>query len=103
MNGRSLPDTNILVYAFDTREPKKRTIAKQQLTQLFTIEDTILSLQVINEFCNVAQKKLTPPMSPADIRTFIQLIPEHKIASLTRAITVKALRLQQTHQFSFLG
>ncbi len=101
MNGRSLLDTNILVYAFDTQEPKKRTIAKHHLTQLFTTGDTILSLQVINEFCNVAQKKLKPPMSSADIRTFIQLIPERKIASLTRTITVKALQLQQAHQLSF--
>ena len=101
MSGRSLLDTNILVYAFDTQDPRKQTIARQHLTKIFASNHTILSLQVINEFCNVAQKKLKPPMSSADIQTFIQLIPDHIIAPLTRSITVKALQLQKAHTLSF--
>ena len=53
-------DTNIVVYAFDKHETHKQHIAKQYLNRLFTDENCVLSLQVINEFCNIAQKKLEP-------------------------------------------
>lgn len=94
-------DTNVLVYAFDNRDRAKQAIAKQYLDNLFNTENYFLSLQVVNEFCNIAQKKLAPVMPEKELQTFIALIPENRILPLTRQITMEALRIQHAHQFSF--
>ena len=102
MSAKYLLDTNILVYAFDTQTPQKQAIARQYLKHVFSPQKQyILSLQVVNEFCNVAQKKLKPAMSPEDLQTFIDLIPEGNIAPLSKRATLKALHIQKAHILSF--
>lgn len=101
MNGKYFLDTNLLVYAFDQQAPQKQAIARRYLNALFTQDNYILSLQVINEFVSVAQKKLEPPMVPGDLNTLIQLIPENRILPLTRRTVIDALRIQQQYQLSW--
>jgi predicted nucleic acid-binding protein len=66
MNAKYFLDTNLLVYAFDQKESQKQAIARRYLNALFTQESHVLSLQVLNEFVSVAQRKLEPPMTPED-------------------------------------
>ena len=94
-------DTNIMAYAFDERDGRKLSIAKEHLDYLFTNDNYFISLQVINEFCNIAQKKLAPPMPPNQLSEFIRLIPESRFVPLTRELTVIALEIQQTAILSF--
>ena len=102
MNDKYLLDTNILVYAFDKQEPQKRAIAKEYLNHLFVPgERYMLSFQVVNEFCNVAQKKLDPPISFTNLQAFIQLIPDDRIVPLEKQTTLEALHIQHTHKLSF--
>ncbi len=53
-------DTNILIYAFDERDPVKQTIAKQVLRRMADIAAP-LALQVIGEFQNAMVKRLKMP------------------------------------------
>ncbi len=54
MSVKSLFDTNILVCASNSQTPQKQTIARQYLKHLFSPRKLyMLSLQVINEFCEV--------------------------------------------------
>lgn len=93
MNDKYFVDTNIVAYAFDKNEPLKRNIAKQYLNHLFTSEDYLISIQVINEFCNIAQKKLRPALSMDNLKAFISLFPAHLILPISRPITLDALRI----------
>lgn len=47
-------DTNIVVYCFDTLEPRKQTRAKDLLAHGLNSKLGIVSYQVVQEFCNVA-------------------------------------------------
>ncbi|GAK61619.1 PilT domain-containing protein [Candidatus Vecturithrix granuli] len=94
-------DTNVLVYAFDQNEPEKRDAAKQYLQRLFTDEEYVLSVQVLNEFCNVAQKKLDPPMPQEKLQAFIRLIPDERLVPLTKEITEHAIAIQHANRLSF--
>mgnify|MGYP005860231885 CR=1 FL=1 len=55
MNGKfQFLDTNILVYAYSEDEPQTREVARQ----LMSSEEAIISSQVLQEFANIAHKKL---------------------------------------------
>ena len=54
---RSFVDTNIFVYAYDEREPQKKSIAQELLLRLSDESGGMISSQVIQEFCNVMVKQ----------------------------------------------
>jgi len=93
-------DTNIIVYAFDNQDVRKRDIARKYMAYLSEDEEYVLSSQVLNEFCNVAFKKLKPPMSIKDVTVFIYSIPESRILPLTKNTVLKALELKGNYKFS---
>ena len=55
--------TNILVYAYDVREPIKQARAQEVLKQGIENETAILSVQVIGEFFTVVTKRILKPLS----------------------------------------
>ena len=56
---RAFIDTNIFIYLYSASEQAKR----EQCEQLVDEYDRFVSTQVLNEFCNVAIKKLAMPAS----------------------------------------
>src|ERR1700738_1202207 len=56
-------DTNVLVYVFDQRAPRKRAVAQQLLAECITRGDAFLSVQVLQEFFVAATRKLTAPLT----------------------------------------
>jgi predicted nucleic acid-binding protein len=50
-------DSNILIYAFDTAEPRKRARSRALIESL-PAEDIVLSAQVVNEFYFTVTRKL---------------------------------------------
>ena len=65
--GRCFIDTNVLVYAHANDEPLKQARALALLGQLHGLGRAVLSTQVLQEFCNVALKKLG--MKPLQVQT----------------------------------
>jgi predicted nucleic acid-binding protein len=78
MSDRILLDTNILVYSFDNKHSIKQKIAKKMIESLFENDNYFLSIQVLNEFSNVALRKLNPPLEIEEIRELIAAFPEKK-------------------------
>lgn len=66
-----LIDTNVLVYAYDTSEGTKHTIANQLLKQLWQDGGGVVCVQNLMEFFVVVTKKVTSPISVADAKTII--------------------------------
>jgi predicted nucleic acid-binding protein len=50
-------DTNLWVYAYDTRDTYKQQQAQDFIAEVLAHEDCFVSLQVVNEFCNVMLKQ----------------------------------------------
>ena len=99
MPTRSFIDTNILVYAEASDEPAKQRVALDLLKQLFETTSGVLSTQVLQEYCNVAIKKLKLP--PAHIRAQLDLYEQFEVVQVTPAIIRAGHDLHQTRNVSF--
>ena len=60
MSAADFLDSNVLVYAFDTRDPRRNTIASTLLAQAQREGSAVISHQVVQETLNVLTRKLVP-------------------------------------------
>lgn len=58
MSDRAFLDSNILVYSIDERDKRKQDIARELIIGLINKNSCHISTQVLQEFYNVATKKL---------------------------------------------
>lgn len=58
MADRVFVDTNVFVYAYDTREPAKRAIALRLLEKVTQPGNAVISTQVVQEFASVVIAKI---------------------------------------------
>ena len=95
-------DTNIVVYCFDTLEPRKQTRAKDLLAHALNSQLGIVSYQVVQEFCNVACKAKRLQLPQERILAYVNLVlqPMNQVGS-SPALIESALRLRSEHSFSF--
>ena len=95
-------DTNIVVYCFDTLEPRKQTRAKDLLAHALNSKLGIVSYQVVQEFCNVACKARRLQLPHERILAYVNLVlqPMNQVGS-SPALIESALRLRSEHSFSF--
>jgi predicted nucleic acid-binding protein len=99
MATRSFIDTNVLVYAEASDEPKKQRAALALLRRLYEDNDGVLSTQVLQEYCNVAIKKLNLPVPY--IRSQLDLYEQFEVVQVTPSIIRAGLDLHQTRSLSF--
>ena len=99
LGSRSFIDTNVLIYAEASDEPAKRQAALALLKQLYESASGVLSTQVLQEYCNVALKKLKLPA--AHIRAQLDLYEQFEIVQITPALIRAGLDLHQTRSVSF--
>ncbi len=95
-------DTNIVVYCFDTLEPRKQTRAKDLLAYALNSQLGVVSYQVIQEFCNVACKAKRLQLPQERILAYVNLVlqPMNQVGPST-ALIESALKLRSEHGFSF--
>lgn len=99
MAQRSFIDTNVLIYAEASDEPVKQQVALALLKQLYESTSGVLSTQVLQEYCNVALKKLKLPV--AHIRAQLGLYEQFEVVQVTPALIRAGLDLQQTRSVAF--
>ena len=96
---RSLLDTNLLVYADSADEPEKQRRAIALITQHRAAGTAVLSTQVLQEFVNVALRKLRLP--PALIRERLGFYGGFELVPASAVLMAGALDLHVLHGFSF--
>lgn len=74
MNVNYFIDTNIFVYSFDQREPEKRNKSKAIIRSALKDGKGYISIQVIQEFFNVATKKFKKPMSVLAAKEYLDKV-----------------------------
>ncbi len=99
MATRSFIDTNVLIYAQASDEPQKQGAALALLKNLYEENTGVLSTQVLQEYCNVALKKMKLPAQY--VRTQLDLFEQFEIVQVTPAIIRAGLDLHQTRSVSF--
>lgn len=74
MNGKSFfLDTNILIYTFDQTAPEKKKVATGLLENALRGKGCI-SYQVIQEFMNVASRRLSPPLNETQCQQYLKTV-----------------------------
>ncbi|AWK13390.1 PIN domain nuclease [Candidatus Fukatsuia symbiotica] len=96
---RSFIDTNILIYADASDVPVKQRAALALLKQLYQDKSGVLSTQVLQEYCNVAIKKLK--LSPQYIRAQLDLYQQFEVVQVTPTIIRAGIDLHQTRSVAF--
>lgn len=97
-----LIDTNVLIYLFDTQNPAKQKKAQLVLNALGSMQTGRLSVQCLVEFFSVATRRLTPPLSPMDAFTQIELFQKiWPVFNLTPLVVLEAARGVQEHQLAY--
>lgn len=99
MVSRSFIDTNVLVYAEASDIPDKQRIALALLKSLYEGGLGVLSTQVLQEYCNVALKKLKLPAQY--VRSQLDLYEQFEVVQVTPPIIRAGLDLHQTRSVSF--
>ena len=95
-------DTNIFVYAVDSRDARKRDIAEVLIRDALVSNSGCTSFQVVQEWLNTVTRKaeLTMPMAAAQAYLDTVLAPLCNVfASI--ALYRRAVELQARWQFSF--
>lgn len=102
MSGRFFLDTNIFVYTFDHNAPAKAKKAAELIRQASNAGDGIVSYQVVQEFFNVALRRFSQPMTPAEAEQYLITVFRPLLAiQSSPAIYVEALRISATHRFAW--
>lgn len=96
---RSFIDTNLLIYAEANDAPVKQQQALSLLKQLYESAQGVLSTQVLQEYCNVALKKLKLPAQ--HVRAQLELYEQFEIVQVSPAIIHAGLDLHQTRSIGF--
>jgi predicted nucleic acid-binding protein len=80
MTAQIFVDTNVLVYAKQSGEPTKQTVAARWLQRLWEEQNGRTSVQVLNEYYVTLTRKIKPPVPPEDawddVKSFIAWNPQ---------------------------
>ncbi len=97
-----LIDTNLLVYAADSRDKSRQDKAVEVLKALVDAEAGCLSVQSLSEFVAVVTRKLSPPFTGQEALVQVQkLIDTFPILELTEFVVLEAIRGLSRYRFSY--
>ena len=99
MAERSFIDTSVLIYAEASDAPIKQKAALALLKRLFEATQGVLSTQVLQEYCNVALKKLRLPA--AHVRAQLEMYEQFEVIQVTPEIIRAGLELHQSMSIAF--
>ena len=95
----SFIDTNVLVYAEAGDDPIRQAQALRLLRELKRSGEGVISTQVLQEYCNVALRKLR--LDSGYVRMQLKAHEQFEVVQVTPALIHGALDLQQTRSVSF--
>ena len=102
MSVRFFLDTNIFVYSFDLHAPEKAAKSRQLIAQALGSRKGVISYQVIQEFFNVALRRFSRPMTPAEAQQYLGTVLRPLLAvQSSAALYGEALRTSEASRISW--
>jgi predicted nucleic acid-binding protein len=93
MSGPEFLDTNVVVYAFESKDPIKQEVARDLVRQ--AMSNGFVSTQVLAELCATLFHKRKPPALPEEVATILDslapmrvIVPDAKL--VRRAVVARA-------------
>lgn len=99
--GLTFVDTNVLAYAHDLSDPRRRPVAQSLLDDLWRTRSGTLSTQVLQEFYVVATRKFDPPMRRKEAREVVAAYAAWPVVGVDAALILAASELEERHGLSF--
>jgi predicted nucleic acid-binding protein len=102
MSGKAFLDSNIFIYRYDDRDPRKQTTALGLIRDTMDDGSAVISYQVIHEFFNFALVKSSRKLDQADAQRILHDVfrPLHLVPS-SFALISDAIGIQQRYQLSW--
>jgi len=102
MSGRYFLDTNILIYRFDDRDPRKQKIATDLIREGLRFRKAVISYQVIQEFYNTMFRRFPSVLTPEDSEQYLsKVLRRFSIVSPSMELFQEALRLHHRYKLSW--
>ena len=92
-------DTNVLVYFADGRSRMKQSVARAVLADAIGSPQYVISVQVLNEFANVAMKKFA--MTEDEVCQYLESFQNIRVVPQKREWTVRALEIKKQYGLQF--
>ena len=93
-------DTNVLVYAQDDSDPRKRAIAIDLITHALEVNhDGCISTQVLQEFCNTMRRKTH--RSTSEINALLDYFSDLWRCDISKELAREALSVQDEYGISY--
>ena len=93
-------DTNVLVYAYDSRFPEKQRVAQQLILNALAGEATT-SAQVLGEFATTLLHKFSAGPSPAQLLDILDVLAPIKITHIGAETIRRAVEAHQKYNLHF--
>jgi predicted nucleic acid-binding protein len=100
MSALEFLDSNVLVYAYDSSEPRKQQIA-QDLVRRAVAGDIAASSQVLGEFASTFLYKLNPPAKPEDLMILLDTLWPIKLIPMDGDIVLRAVQAHAKYGVHF--
>jgi predicted nucleic acid-binding protein len=93
-------DSNVLVYAYDSTDPRKQNIA-QTLVRKAVLGQFIVSTQVFAELAAALLHKLSPPLRPEDVVALLDTLSPIKLIVPDEGIVRRAVETHASYGLHF--
>ena len=98
--GKVFFDTNILVYSADNKDLRKKEIASRLINDAINSGTGVISTQCLQEFFNVAQKKLN--ISNQAAKEYVEFFADNfPVVEISVPLILSAVDISIKSQFSF--
>ncbi len=91
-------DTNVLVYAFDARDPGKQARAVELLE---SGPRFVVSAQVLGEFYVTVTRKLAEPLEEAVAADAVERLAALRVIPIDGRVSIAAIETARLHQLSY--
>ena len=92
-------DSNVFIYAADSKSRMKRTIARELISKAVASGECKINVQVLNEFSSVARRKLG--LTVDEIKAYLQMFRALTVLPLSEGVTEKGLDVMQRYGIQF--
>jgi len=94
----SFVDTNVIVYAFDVGNDRKRQVALELLGDPSL--QLVVSVQVLSEFYWTVTRKLVPPLEAEAAHDVVRHLSEGEVVPIDASLVDAAITLARQHRLA---